>query len=203
MYPFIAIEGSDACGKTTQLNLLKEKFSDRITFTKEPGSPYIDTCKAIREVLLNVDNEMSPVTEAMLYAADRHEHLLSVKEWLEKRPVVSDRSIFSSLAYQPSYRQITVEDVADINKRNMDLLMPELVIFLELSSEERERRLENRNEQLDRLELNSKEFFEEINKNYPEAFAKYAEEVVIIDASQDVETIHETIVKILKERNVL
>ena len=107
---FISIEGPDGSGKSTQINNIKEFFKKRgmeVIFTREPGGTLIG--ERIREILLDkTHTEMDPMTEAMLYAAARAQHVAQViKPALnDGKVVVCDRFVDSSIAYQGYGRQL-------------------------------------------------------------------------------------------------
>ena len=107
---FISIEGNDGSGKSTIINNIKESFKEnniKSLFSREPGGSYV--AEKIRQVILDTDNlAMDDVTEALLYAASRRQHLKEtiIPALEEGCVVICDRYIDSSLAYQgyPSHR---------------------------------------------------------------------------------------------------
>lgn len=203
MKHYIAFESSESCGKTTQVNLLKERYGDKLFFTKEPGSPHIEICKRIRALILDPDLEMSPTAEMNLFAADRYEHTkYLVENVLSHTSVVTDRSIFSSFAYQAD-ENIPMDFIADANRSSMEMCMPNLVFYFELDEETRLQRLKDRGQSLDRIEKKDKSYFDKIADNFKEAFWRYADEVIVIDASKSIEEIHELIVNELKARDII
>ena len=135
---FISFEGIDGCGKTTQikktLTYLNNKNKEAIK-TREPGGTKIG--EKIRSILLgNENNEMDYRTEALLYAASRAQHVneLIKPALLQKKIVVSDRFIHSSLIYQGIGRELGIEKIAEINEFALCGCMPDLSIFLDISN---------------------------------------------------------------------
>lgn len=202
MKHYIAFESSESCGKTTQINLLRERYAKELFFTKEPGSMHIDLCKKIRTLLLDTTVQMTPVSEALLFGADRYEHVKFLKENVTDQSIITDRSIFSSFAYQTD-ALLSMDDIANINKKSMDLMMPTLIFYFELDEQTRLERLKNREEALDRIEQKDQAYFDKLSNNFKEAFSRYAEEVIVVDASKSIEEMHDFIVKELKARDVI
>ena len=127
---FISFEGCDGCGKTTALNLVKEKLHalniDPL-FTREPGGSKI--AEQIRNIILDPKNtEEDCRTEALLYAASRRQHLIDVvlPALEEGRMVISDRYLDSSLAYQGHARGIGIKEVLSINEFAMASILTSL-----------------------------------------------------------------------------
>lgn len=138
---FISIEGPDGSGKTTQINLLRDFLVDNklfdfdILFTREPGGTQIG--EKIRDIILdNSHTEMDDLTEAMLYAAARAQHVEEViKPALKQgKLVICDRFVDSSIAYQEYGRELG-EKVSIINKIAVNQIMPYRTIFIDIDPE--------------------------------------------------------------------
>lgn len=128
---WIAFEGGEGCGKSTQARLLAERLD--AVLTREPGGTPIG--ERVRAILLDaVDVEMNERTEALLMAADRAEHVAEiVRPALEAgRDVVSDRSVWSSMAYQGHGRRLGVDELLSINRWATADLFPDIVVLLEV-----------------------------------------------------------------------
>lgn len=125
---WIAFEGTDGCGKSTQARLLSQKLEAFLTW--EPGNTAIG--EMIRYVLLNQRESMTSRCEALLFAADRAEHTSRiVKPKLDQGIyVVSDRSIWSSVVYQGIGRNLGEEKVLEIGAWASEGLLPDIVIYL-------------------------------------------------------------------------
>ena len=134
---FITFEGNDGSGKTTVCKAVQEeliKMGYDCIYTREPGGSKI--AESIRSILLDVNNtEMDDRTEALLYAASRRQHLKEVvlPALENKKIVLCDRFIDSSLAYQGIARGIGLKEVWDINQFAIDGCMPEKTLFLSVS----------------------------------------------------------------------
>ncbi|MBQ8913686.1 MAG: dTMP kinase [Lachnospiraceae bacterium] len=198
---FISMEGPDGSGKSTQLELLKNYFSEKgyeIVITREPGGTKIS--EAVREIILNKDfTEMSYMTEALLYASARAQLVSEViKPALEEgKAVISDRFVDSSAVYQGMARGLGVENVYKINEFALQGIMPELTIHLDLPAEVGISR-KNDQKELDRMELEAIDFHEKVAEGYRKLAALSPERIYTIDATQSIEDIHRQIVKKLE-----
>ena len=136
---YIAIEGIDGAGKTTVAEAVVESLRNdghRVELVREPGGTRIG--EAIRQIVLHSDDDLSPWSEALLFAAARAQlaqevvaPLLAEGVW-----VVTDRSVFSSLAYQGAGRGLGVETVREVNAPGLGDAWPDLVILLALDAAE-------------------------------------------------------------------
>lgn len=200
---FISMEGPDGSGKSTQIELLKaylkKKGYDEIIITREPGGTVIS--EAIRGIILNKDfSEMSYMTEALLYASARAQLVSQViKPALEAgKAVISDRFVDSSAVYQGMARGLGVEKVYNINSYAIQGIMPQLTIHMDLPAKVGISRKKNQAE-LDRMELETIEFHEKVAEGYRELARRSPDRIKSIDATQDIQTIHEIIVKYVEE----
>ena len=125
---WIAFEGTDGCGKSTQAEKLAHKLDAFLTW--EPGNTIIG--EMIRHILLNQKESMTFKCEALLFAADRAEHISSVvKPKLDKGVnVVSDRSIWSSVVYQGVSRDLGVDKILEIGSWASENVLPDIVVYL-------------------------------------------------------------------------
>ena len=151
---FIVIEGLDGSGKTTQAKLLTAKLSrsHNAVYTAEPSHGKIGTF--IRNRCLYSEKRLSSTTEALLFAADRIEHVENeIKPALaNEKLVVCDRYVYSSLAYQGS-ANLSVDWIAEINKH---ALKPDLAIFIDVTPEKVLQRLHRRRSVMENLETQQK-----------------------------------------------
>lgn len=228
---FISIEGPDGSGKTTQINLLRDFLIDNnvydfeIIFTREPGGTTIG--EKIRDIILdNSHTEMDDLTEAMLYAAARAQHVEEViKPALrEGKLVICDRFVDSSIAYQEYGRNLG-ENVSTINKIAVNHTMPYRTIFIDLDPELARNRIEEsvshntvlcsnsnvtnsgtlseqfNNEggrtHLDRLELEKLSFHQKVYDGYKKIISKNRERFVVVDGRGSIDEIQ------LRIRNTL
>lgn len=200
---FLALEGSDGSGKSTIAKLiqreLEEKYKLQIVLTREPGGTEIG--EDIRSILLSTANmEMGNRTEALLYAASRAQHveekILPLVE--AGKLVISDRYIFSSLAYQGFSRKLGIDEVMDINIFATNGFYPDRIIFFDLDPNlGLERKFAQK--EGDRLEIAGDDFHKNVYEGYKEAIKKYPDKVKTIDASKPVEEVFKSCLEIIKE----
>ncbi|MFA5675496.1 MAG: dTMP kinase [Christensenellales bacterium] len=193
---FITFEGADGCGKSTQLKFLAqflEQNNVSVVCTREPGGSPI--AEKIRGILLDKENlEMNAVTETLLYAAARAEHVRKVvRPALDAGKVVlCDRFIHSSYAYQGFGRGLGVKLVRRLNKRALDNCMPDITIFINISPERAFERM-NELKQRDRLESESLEFHRRVFNGFIKI--SKSKGVISIDAKGSKRQTHELIIQ--------
>ena len=196
---FIAFEGGEGSGKSTQAKLLKGWFEEEgkeVTLTREPGGSALG--KGLRKILLaNETGVISPRSEALLYAADRAHHVYSViKPALERGEVViTDRYFDSSIAYQGAGRTLSSSEVARISRWATESLYPTLTIILDQPAEIGLSRKKN----ADRLESESIDFHNRVRQEYLQLASVDPERYLVIDARKPVAEIHIEIVSRIKE----
>ncbi|QAT44129.1 dTMP kinase [Aminipila luticellarii] len=187
---FISIEGPDGSGKTTQIRLLKE-FLDKngveSILTREPGGTVIG--EKIRQIILDKKHiEMNPMTEALLYAAARAQHVAEViKPALEAgKTVICDRFVDSSIAYQGYGRRLG-ESVRIINEYAVAGCMPDLTFLLKVDPCIGKERI--REEEQDRLEKEKMEFHNTVFKGYLDLEKLHKDRIIGIDAAKTIDEI--------------
>ena len=199
---FISIEGPDGSGKSTQIENIKKFFEDKnieIVFTREPGGTAIG--ERIREIILdNSFKEMDPMTEAMLYAASRAQHVAQViGPALEAgKVVVCDRFVDSSLAYQGFGRELG-DAVEVINSYAIGPYMPDVTFLMKLDPNEGKHRIQENRDTQDRLEHEKLAFHRKVYKGYLELEKRYPDRILGIDASRGIDEIRDEIYKKLEE----
>ena len=199
---FISIEGPDGSGKSTQIENIKKFFEDKnieIVFTREPGGTPIG--ERIREIILdNAFNEMDSMTEAMLYAASRAQHVAEViRPAIEAgKVVVCDRFVDSSLAYQ-GYGRNLGDAVSVINSYAVGECMPDVTFLMKLDPNVGKHRIEENRDNQDRLEHEKLTFHNRVYKGYLELEKMYPERIIGIDASLGIDEIKEEIYRKLEE----
>jgi len=159
---YIALEGPEGCGKSTQAALLAARLDAVVT--REPGATQLGT--QLRSLLLDLDQAaIGARAETLLMAADRAQHIDEVvAPALEAgRHVVSDRSVYSSLAYQGAGRQLGVDEVRNLNQWALDGYWPDIVVLLDLDVEQARNRLRGN---LDRMEQESGGFHQRVVDAY-------------------------------------
>ncbi len=193
---FITFEGPDGSGKTTQIRLLAEYLNAKgypVVMTREPGGTRIS--EDIRTIILDPENkEMDDMTEALLYAAARAQHVAQlIKPSVEEGKIVlSDRFMDSSIAYQGYGRELG-DKIRIINEYAVAGMHPDLTFFLDLSAEAGISRA-NKRQKLDRLEQESIAFHKKVYEGYLELSKIYSDRYVIIDASRSIEEISKDII---------
>ena len=203
---FITFEGCDGCGKSTQLKLLSAYLTENSIphiFTREPGGGKIS--EEIRNILLNGKNmEMTDECEALLYAAARVQHLSDrVEPALAKGElVVCDRYVDSSLAYQAYGRGLGVDFISKINAYALDKYLPDVTVFINLSSEDAFARKKGADEN-DRLEQAGREFHKRVYEGYCQLAKENPDRYVVIDGKQTPQEIFNDVIKALKEKGCL
>ena len=198
---FVVFEGGEGAGKSTQIAAFVEWLEARgadVVTTREPGGTEIGS--RVREVLLDKGaTEMDPRAEALLYAADRAQHVAQVirPALAAGKVVVSDRFVDSSLAYQGAGRDLGIDEIGELSEWATGGLMPDLVFFLKI---EPSAGLERAGADLDRLESAGGDFHQKVAAAYLELAARFPQRIVVLDASRSKEQVHEEILKAYGER---
>ena len=202
---FISIEGPDGSGKSTQIENIKQFFSDKnmeTIYTREPGGTAIG--ERIREILLDRQcTEMDFMTEAMLYAASRAQHVAQVIKpaLAEGKVIVCDRFVDSSIAYQGYGRQLG-DAVRVINEYAVAGCMPDVTFLLKVDPNVGKGRVRSRaavGQAEDRLDAEKTAFHEAVFQGYLELEQKYPDRIFGIDASRSIDEIKEDICRKLEE----
>ncbi|MET8826607.1 dTMP kinase [Streptomyces sp. NPDC004610] len=187
---FIALEGGDGAGKSTQAEALAEWIRDKgheVVLTREPGATPVG--KRLRSILLDVSSAgLSHRAEALLYAADRAEHVDTVvRPALERGAVViTDRYIDSSVAYQGAGRDLSPTEIARISRWATAGLVPHLTVLLDVSPEAARERF---TEAPDRLESEPAEFHERVRSGFLTLAAADPGRYLVVDAGQEPESV--------------
>lgn len=198
------MEGPDGAGKTTQLKLLGRYLQEagcEVVLTREPGgTPLAET---IRKILLDPQSQdIDPMTEALLYAAARAQHVAEVirPALTAGKIVLCDRFIDSSIVYQGGGRGLAQEDIMKINEIATGGLKPHLTILLDLEPEEAFKRLAQRtskdSQELDRMEQESKVFYQKVREAYL-ALAQREERIKVVPAWGTIEEIQQRIIDLV------
>ncbi|WP_329021695.1 dTMP kinase [Streptomyces sp. NBC_00690] len=187
---FIALEGGDGAGKSTQVEALARWIRAKgheVVVTREPGATPVG--KRLRSILLDVSSAgLSNRAEALLYAADRAEHVDSVvRPALERGAIViSDRYIDSSVAYQGAGRDLSPTEIARISRWATDGLVPNLTVLLDVSPATARERF---TEAPDRLESEPAEFHGRVRSGFLTLAAGDPGRYLVVDAGQDPEAV--------------
>lgn len=162
---YIALEGLEGCGKSTHTKRLGEHLNAVIT--REPGGTRIGSL--LRAILADTENtDLDRRTEALLMAADRAQHMAEIIQPALSRGqhVVSDRSIYSTLAYQGYGRKLGTDALLSISTWALNNRLPDMVIYIDVPTDILNERLAKRD--LDRFEREGPEFFARIAQGFTE-----------------------------------
>ena len=190
---YIALEGIDTAGKSTQIKALQKHFPDAI-ITKEPGGTPVGV--KIREIALSAQAQ-SKKAEFLLFLADRAEHMQEVIEPnIDSNMIISDRSAISGVAYALVQNNITPQELVTLNNFATGSLYPQKVFLLQLTKEELEFRLSQK--ELDGIELRGSDYLLQIQDAIIEAAKLLDIELVTIDASLQIDKITNSILEHLR-----
>lgn len=183
---YVIIEGIDTAGKSTQLDILQKKYPEAI-FTKEPGGTDIGI--KLREMVLNGEAK-SKVAEMFLFLADRAEHSFEIVKKHKDEIVISDRGFLSGIAYA---KTAPLEIAISLNIMALNGAMPNKIIILELTKEELEYRLSQKEQ--DNIEKRGSDYLLEIQKRMIDAIeminsmGEVKIDLLRVDAKQPIDTI--------------
>ncbi|WP_338779239.1 dTMP kinase [Metabacillus sp. FJAT-52054] len=202
---FITFEGPEGAGKTTILKEIHKKLQEKgidPVATREPGG--IKIAEQIRSVILDIENtEMDPRTEALLYAAARRQHLVEkvLPALKEKKVVLCDRFIDSSLAYQGYARGLGMEEVLSINLFAIEDVMPDLTIYFSIDAEKGLKRVySGENREINRLDNEDLKFHDRVQKGYAILLEKYPERIKSVNADQTPEEVAEEVWLLIRNK---
>lgn len=195
---FITFEGIDFCGKSTQVELLKNflvKKGREVIVIREPGGTEIS--ERIRDILLDRKNsEMKMETEFLLFSSSRSQLVREVILPALKKDiiVISDRFHDSSTAYQGYGRGLDVEKIKQINSFAIADVLPDVTFLIDISVEESlKRKSLKSHSELDRIEISSDNFYQKVRQGYLK-IAEDENRFVVIDGSLKIEEIHNIII---------
>ncbi|WP_019174495.1 dTMP kinase [Brevibacterium ravenspurgense] len=192
---FIAVEGPDGSGKTTQIDFIRKHLAARglhnVETTREPGGT--DKGKQIRAAILDGQG-VTPKSEALLYAADRSHHVASLigPTLRSGGVVVTDRYIDSSLAYQAAGRELAEEDIFALSAWGTDGLMPNLTLLLDISPEASAQRTSQRGNE-NHLDKQTAEFRGRVRARFLSLAEENPHRYVVINADQPAQKVSEDI----------
>lgn len=195
---FVALEGGDGAGKSTQSRAIADWLRTRgwtVLVTREPGGTALG--EKVRSILLDPGPAMSGRTEALLFAADRAEHVAStiIPALNRGEAVLTDRYVDSSLAYQGAGRVLNREEIARINGWATQGLRPHLTILLDVDPGVSAERTQARSGSPDRLEAESIEFRHAVRAQFVEIANRDPERYLVVDAGADVAEVTRRIIE--------
>ncbi len=197
---FITFEGIDGCGKTTQAILTYEYLSScgyKVKLLREPGSTKV--AEKIRDVLLDKKNSINDTTELLLYEAARAEITGSeIAPLLAKGYIVlCDRFYDSTTAYQGYGRKLDIKMVRSLHKIATNNISPNLTLLFDVDLSVASLRGKKNK---DRLELQSKQFFNRVRRGFLEIARKERRRVKVIDSSASIEDAFANVKKIINKK---
>lgn len=199
---YIAFEGGEGSGKSTQVRLLAKRLLElegsSPVVTHEPGATPLGA--QLRELLLGVDQApVGPRAETLMMAADRAQHMTEVVQPAldNDQHVISDRTAYSSLAYQGGGRGLGIDQVRAVNDWALDGLWPDLVLLLDCPPEAASGR---RQRALDRLEAEAEGFHARIHTTFRELAAAEPDRWVVIDGSAAIDDVSAAVWAAVEQR---
>jgi dTMP kinase len=209
---FITLEGIDGCGKSTQLRLLSGELRVRgleVITTREPGGTTLG--QKLRAALLDVQEQVDPLAELLVFAADRAQHVRTLLSpaLAANKVVLSDRYADATVAYQGSGRGFKPELIKEIVQLATGGLTPDLTLLFDLTVAESAVRTRRRVEakHSDRLDSEAVEFHERVREAYLEIAKANPNRVRVIDARGSVQETHllvmDAVVPFLKDKGLL
>ncbi|PQP79911.1 dTMP kinase [Candidatus Phytoplasma phoenicium] len=192
---FISFEGCEGSGKTTLSSVLFQKMSMLYPtlLTKEPGGSEFNL--AIKQILLTFYNQIDFQTEALLYAADRTEHLKKVilPALEQKKIVICDRYFDSSLVYQGYVRGLGYEFIQQINPLAVQII-PDITFYLDLDPQIGLQRIKTqRTQQINSFDLQKLSFHQKIREGYLQLVKQFPQRICVIDTQQPLTLIQKKI----------
>ncbi len=194
----LSFEGSEGCGKSTQIRLLKERLERRgreVVVLREPGGTEIG--ESIRHLLQHAKegHAMTMETELMLFAASRAQIVREkIRPLIESGVfVILDRFLDSTTVYQGHARGLPLESVNAINRFAIGGTLPQLTILLDLDTSTAWKRIHATGRELDRMESQPPEFFEKVRQGYLQLAEAEPQRIKVVDAGASPEAVHEAI----------
>ena len=192
---FIAFEGGDASGKSTQARRVSETLN--AVFTREPGGTTVG--ESLRTILLDPNETVAVRAEALLMAASRAQLVADVirPALLKGQHVVTDRFLASSLAYQGYASGLPIDEVLSLSLFATESLTPDLTILIDIPIEESFKR---RGQSPDRFEQEDRSFHEKVRKGYLELAKAEKEKWIVVDWTGTLEEVASLVDQAIKER---
>ncbi len=194
----LSFEGSEGCGKSTQIHLLKERLEKsgrEVVVLREPGGTEIG--ESIRHLLQHAKegHAMTMETELLLFAASRAQIVREkIRPLIESGAfVILDRFLDSTTVYQGHARGLPLESVNAINRFAIGGTLPQLTILLDLDTSTAWQRIHATGRELDRMESQPPEFFEKVRQGYLNLAAAEPQRIKVVDAGAAPEAVHEVI----------
>lgn len=196
---FITFEGADGCGKTTQLNLLKDYLENKgldVVLTREPGGKGLG--EHIRKILLTYDGPVSDRCESFLFLADRAQNIdIIVKPAIEQGKIVlCDRHTDSTVAYQGYGRGLDIDEINKLNNLATGGKKPDLTFVFDVDIETSMKRV---GKEKDRMESSGKDFFNRVRQGYLELAKLEPNRIKVVDSTKSIEEVHQKVIEIIEQ----
>lgn len=196
---FITFEGADGCGKTTQLNLLKDYLENKgldVVLTREPGGKGLG--EHIRKILLTYDGPVSDRCEYFLFLADRAQNIdIIVKPAIAQGKIVlCDRHTDSTVAYQGYGRGLDIDEINKLNNLATDGKKPDLTFVFDVDIETSMRRV---GKEKDRMESSGKDFFNRVRQGYLKLAKLEPNRIKVVDSTKSIEEVHQKVIEIIEQ----
>ncbi|MBE0497640.1 MAG: dTMP kinase [Campylobacterales bacterium] len=181
---YLVVEGIDTCGKSTQIELLAAAYPQAL-ITKEPGATALGS--KIRELVLYSD-DLCPVTELLLFLADRSNHASQVIKPNLGRLIISDRSLISGMAYALASKQFDYAWLEKLNRFAMQNIMPDAIILFHIKEETLIERLGEKSH--DVIEQRGIAYMLNVQKELHFVAKTLGLKMLLINAEESIEAIH-------------
>ncbi len=187
---YCLFEGVDTCGKTTQIELLRQSFPDAV-ITKEPGGTPLG--RTLRSLILH-EGVRSYRSELFLFLADRAEHYQEVIAPNKEKLILSDRGFVSGIAYAlANHPDLKIDFLIEQNLFALEGTLPDRIFLFKTTASLIAERLESKSE--DRIERRGIDYLLRVQELMETVVQKMALPYLMIDASESIETIHQHIIK--------
>lgn len=200
----MAFEGGDGAGKSTQLGLLADALraaGRHVVLTRQPGGTPLGG--QIRELVLH-GGHVGPRAEALLYAADKAQHVDElVRPALQRgEDVITDRYTDSSIAYQGAGRELGSDEIRRLLDWAVDGLFPDLTIVLDVPASVGRARRGDRGAGHDRIEREADDFHERVRRHFLDLAASAPQRYLVLDGTGDPQQLHQAVLTRLRSAGV-
>ena len=201
---FVTFEGPDGSGKTTALKKLVailKKQNLNFILTREPGAPLSIVNKKIRRMIVDNKSLITPMTEAILFSAERNLHLdkLIIPALKAKKIVLCDRYFDSTFAYQGAGRKLGIEKMIKLQEIVTNSFYPNYTFYFDISVDEAIKRVNNRGKK-NRIDNEDRAFAQRVHDGYKKVIKMYPGRFIVIDASQSEAKVFEQVIKAFNQK---
>lgn len=201
---FITFEGIDGCGKTTQLNMVEKALKERknsveVISTRNPGGTEFG--KALREILLHSNHQLTDMSELLLFITDRAHHMETVvRPGLESGKIIlCDRYTDSTVAYQGYGRHLSIPVIEQLNTIATQGIKPDITFLLDGEPETLRKRIQQRGRS-DRMEQEVLQFHQNVRDGFLKLATQNTERIILINALDNPECIHTSVMMLITQK---